>query len=78
MDKEKSKNMKVLNNCVIYNYDFVLQKTKKKIKEFDQEKPTNIKIQKKHVNLQDNINEEKKIDCNILKTICCCYDICEK
>ena len=78
LDKEKSKNMKVLNNCVIYNYDFVLQKTKKKIKEFDQEKPTNIKIQKKHVNLQDNINEEKKIDCNILKKIYCCCDICEK
>ena len=78
LDKEKPKNMKVLNNCVIYNYDFVLQKTKKKIKEFDQEKPTNIKIQKKHVNLQDNINEEKKIDCNILKKIYCCCDICEK
>jgi len=56
LDKEKPKNMKVLNNCVIYNYDFVLQKTKKKIKEFD----------------KDNINEKKKIVHNILKKICCC------
>ena len=78
LDKEKPKNMKVLNNCVIYEYDFELQKTNDKIKEFDQEKPTNIKIQKKHVNLQDNINEEKEIGHNILKKICCCCDICEK
>ena len=78
LDKEKSKNMKVLNNCVIYNYDFVLQKTKKKIKEFDQENQTNEEGQNNKVINQENHNEKKEIGHNILKTIYCCCDICEK
>ena len=92
--KEYPTNGKVLNNCVIYEYDFGLQKTNEKINEFDKENQTNKKEQKEEIINQenqtneeeqnnkiinqDNINEEKKIDCNILKKIYCCCDICEK
>ena len=77
LDKEKQKNRKVLNNCVIYEYDFILEKTKKGIKKINN-KPTNIEEQKEEVVYKENKNKEKKIGHNILKTICCCCDICEK
>ena len=77
LDKEKQKNRKVLNNCVIYEYDFILEKTKKGIKKINK-KPTNIEEQKEEVVYKENKNKEKKIGHNILKTICCCCDICEK
>ena len=75
--KEKQKNREVLNNCVIYKYDFILEKTKKGIKKINK-KPTNIEVQKEEVIYKKNNNEEKKIGHNILKEICCCCDICEK
>ena len=75
--KEKPKNMEVLNNCVIYNYDFELQKTNEKIKKNNQENQTNEEGQNNKVINQENHNEKKKIVRNILKKICCC-DICEK
>ena len=78
LNKETPKNMKVLHNCVIYKYNFPIPIKKKGINENNQEKPTNKDGQKKHVNPQENKNKEKKIDCNILKTICCCCDICKK
>ena len=75
--KEKPKNMEVLNNCVIYNYDFELQKTNEKMKKNNQEKKTNEEGQNNKVINQEKHNEKKKIVRNILKKICCC-DICEK
>ena len=69
---------KVLNNCVIYEYNFELQKTNEKINEFDKENQTNEEEQNNKVINQENHNEEKKIVHNILKTIYCCCDICEK
>ena len=68
---------KVLNNCVIYEYNFELQKTNEKINEFDKENQTNEEEQNNKVINQENHNEKKKIVRNILKKICCC-DICEK
>ena len=76
--KEKPKNMEVLNNCVIYEYNFELQKTNEKINEFDKENQTNEEEQNNKVINQENHNEKKKIVHNILKTIYCCCDICEK
>ena len=75
--KEKQKNREVLNNCVIYKYDFILEKTKKGIKKINKN-PTNIEEQKEEGIYKENKNKEKKISHNILKKICCCCDICEK
>ena len=75
LDQKKQKNRKVLNNCVIYEYDFILEKTKKGIKKINN-KPTNIEEQKEEVVYKENKNKEKKIGHNILKKICCCCDIC--
>ena len=71
--KEHPTKGKVLNNCVIYEYE----KTNDKIKKINQENQTNEEGPNNEVIYQDNINEEKKIVRNILKKICCC-DICEK
>jgi len=76
--KEHPTNGKVLNNCVIYEYDFKLQKTNDKKNENNQDNQTNEDEQNKDVIYQYNINKEKKIVHNILKTIYCCCDICEK
>ena len=62
----------------------LLQKENDKIKNFYKEYPTNVEvlnncvIYKYTFQIIKKINKEKKIDCNILKTICCCCDICEK
>ena len=58
---------------MILNY-----KKQTKIKKNNQENQTNEEGQNNKVINQENHNEKKEIGHNILKTIYCCCDICEK
>lgn len=77
---KKHKNMELLKlkNCIIYEYDFKLQKTNDKINENNQENQTNKEEQKEEVIYEENNNEEKKNVHNTTQKNCCCCDICEK